>query len=157
MSVDTDDVQPHFAFNVILPDYVAGPVANPSPGSYSTHGWLNELFAGNATGLAAQVMDPASRLVDVRDVAAVHVAAMLDETTSGRRLFAAPHKFTLNEILAAWREAFPGRSIPPDVALDKQPNVEVEDGESTALIEAFIGRGWLPFKETIVANVQAVL
>jgi nucleoside-diphosphate-sugar epimerase len=102
-------------------------------------------------------MNPASRFVDVRDVAAIHVAAMMEETTDGRRLFAAPHKYTANEILAAWREAFPGREILPDFDFGKQPIVDVEDEESTALIQAFLGRGWLSLKETVVANVQAVL
>lgn len=156
-SIDADLLQPHFAFSAVLPDYVSGPVANPVPGQYSTHGWLNEIYAGKVNGVGAQVMDPAARLVDVRDVAAVHVAAMLDETVTGKRLFAAPHKFTLNEILGAWREALPGRRIVSDVNFGKQPVIDVEDGESTALLQTFMGRGWISLKESVVANVQSVL
>ncbi|KAJ7098159.1 hypothetical protein B0H15DRAFT_824375 [Mycena belliarum] len=149
--------KPHFAFTVVLPDYVAGPVANPSPGSYSTHGWLNDVFKGDSSGTAIGVMDPAARLVDVRDVAAIQVAAMLDETADHRRLFAAPHKFTIDRILAVWRKAFPDRKILDDFNFKDQPIVDVEDEESTHLLEAYMGRGWLSFEETVVANAQDVL
>lgn len=102
-------------------------------------------------------MNPAARLVDVRDVAAVHVAAMLGDAVNGQRLFAAPHKFTLNEILQAWREALPGRDVPKDVEFERQPDVNVADEESTELVRAYMGREWLSLKETVVANVQSVL
>lgn len=141
----------------MLPDYVSGPVANPTPGAYSTNGWLNEIYQGKVDGLGGQVMNPAARLVDVRDVAAIHVAAMLDESADGRRLFAAPHKFTLNEILAAWREALPGKKIRVDVDWPKQPIIDVDDQESTALLQAYAGRDWVSLKDSVVANVQSEL
>jgi hypothetical protein len=137
-----------------LPDYVAGPVANPSPGSYSTNGILKDIFAGNANSSGLGFFNPAARLVDVRDVAAIQVAAMLDETEDRRRLFASAHKFTLNQVLAIWREAFPDRKILDDFSFEKQPDIDIEDDESTALIEAFMGRGWMSLKESVVANVQ---
>ena len=102
-------------------------------------------------------MNPAARFVDVRDVAAIHVAALLDETTESRRLFAAAHKFTLNEILAVWRKEFPERKIVADVDWPKQPEVDLEQGESTELLKAFAGRDWYSFEETVIANVQDVL
>jgi hypothetical protein len=47
---------------------------------------------------------------------------MLDETADGRRLFAAPHKFTLNEILVAWREeASPGETSSPTLSSRSNP------------------------------------
>jgi nucleoside-diphosphate-sugar epimerase len=150
-------IQPHFAFSVILPDYVAGPLASPSPGAYSTHGWLNQVFSGDTSGPALAVMNPASRFVDVRDVAAIQVAAMLDSSADHRRHFAAPHKFTLDEILGIWRKAFPDRKILDDRNFQDQPIVDVDDQESTDLIKAYLGRGWFSLEETVIANVQDVL
>jgi hypothetical protein len=118
---------------------------------------LNELFLGSAGGRAVGLMRPASRFVDVRDVAFVHVAALVETNLDGQRLWAAPHKFTANEILAVWRDAFPERKIVPDFKFEKQPDINIDDEQSTALVKAFKGRDWHSFKETVLSNVQAVL
>lgn len=118
---------------------------------------LNELFLGAADGQAVGFMRPASRFVDVRDVAAVHVAALLETNLDGQRLWAAPHKFTANEILVVWREAFPERNIVPDFKFEKQPDINIDDEQSTALVKAFKGRDWYSFRETVLDNVQSVL
>jgi nucleoside-diphosphate-sugar epimerase len=152
-----DSQQPHFAFNVVLPDCVAGPAANPTPGVYSTHTWLNDLFLGDANGYAVGFMKPAARFVDVRDTASIHVAALLEKQLDGQRLWAAAHKFTVDDILAAWREAFPGREILPDFKFEGQPDINIDDEQSTALLKAFKGEDWFSLKETVVANVQSVL
>jgi nucleoside-diphosphate-sugar epimerase len=102
-------------------------------------------------------MQPAARFVDVRDVAALHIALMLDENSDNRRLFAAPHKFSLNGLLEIFRKGYPHREILADLDLPNQPNIELEDKESTALLEAFSGRKWIPLEETVLANVQAAL
>jgi hypothetical protein len=102
-------------------------------------------------------MNPAARLVDVRDVAVIHVAAMLDRNTDGKRLFASAHKFTINTILASWRETFPDRKILPDFNFEKQPDINVAQEESTALLKAYEGREWYSLRETVVANVSSVL
>lgn len=152
-----DPQQPHFAFNVVLPDCVAGPAANPTPGVYSTHTWLNDLFLGDANGYAVGFMKPAARFVDVRDTASIHVAALLEKQLDGQRLWAAAHKFTVDDILAAWREAFPERKILPDFKFEGQPDINIDDEQSTALLKAFKGEDWFSLKETVVANVQSVL
>jgi hypothetical protein len=74
------------------------------PGTVGSTSYLPE----TQLAFAAHVVKSAARLVDVRNVGNIHVAAMLDETADGRRLFAAPHKFTLNKILA-WRQASPSQ------------------------------------------------
>ncbi|RSH85395.1 hypothetical protein EHS25_004791 [Saitozyma podzolica] len=131
--------RPHFAFNTVLPEFVAGPVANPTPGMYSTHTFLNDLFLGKSDGPAVAFMRPAGRFVDVRDVAAVHVAGLLETHLDGQRLWASAHKHTIDDILAAWREAFPDRKILPDFKFPNQPDINVDDEQSTALLKAFTG------------------
>jgi nucleoside-diphosphate-sugar epimerase len=154
---DPDHLQPHFAFNTVLPDYVAGPAANPTPGNYSTHTFLNQVFQGDANSYAVAFMKPASRFVDVRDTADVHLAALTESHLDGQRLWAAPHKFTIDDILAAWREAFPDRKILPDFKFEGQPDINIDDEQSTALLKAFKGADWYSLKETVVDNVKSVL
>ena len=151
-----DTHKPHYALNVVLPDYVSGPAENPTPGTYSTHTFLNELFKGDANGAAYNFMNPASKLVDVRDVAAVHVALLLDPTANHKRVFAGPHKFTINEILAVWREAYPDAKILPDYDMPPQPDIDVDDAEGTDIVKRFAGRDWISLKESVVANVASV-
>jgi nucleoside-diphosphate-sugar epimerase len=150
-------LQPHFAFNTVLPDYVAGPAANPTPGNYSTHTFLNQVFQGDANSYAVAFMKPASRFVDVRDTADVHLAALTESHLDGQRLWAAPNKFTIDDILAAWREAFPDRKILPDFKFEGQPDINIDDEQSTALLKAFKGADWYSLKETVVDNVKSVL
>ena len=101
-------------------------------------------------------MSPASHLVDVRDVAVMHVAALTESKLDGQRLWAAPHKFTIDKILAVWRGAFPDKKFPADFANPNQPDVNIDDEASTALLTAFKGTSWTPFEETILANVHDV-
>ncbi|KAJ6517113.1 hypothetical protein DFH09DRAFT_1048804 [Mycena vulgaris] len=147
-----------YAFNTILPDFVLGPIFNPTPGAYySTHASLNSLFLSAPDDLIFKFVMPASLAVDVRDVAAIHLAVLLSPQTSGRRLWAAAHRFEVNDFLAIWRAAFPDRMFMENIASQPQPKVTLELGESEALLWAFAGRSWVPFEESVIANVQDAL
>ncbi len=60
-------------------------------------------------------------IVDVRDVAAVHVAALEKPETGGRRLIASSNTLSLQEVAAILREAFPDRA-------KKIPSAALPDG-----------------------------
>ncbi|KAJ6510941.1 hypothetical protein C8R45DRAFT_1068804 [Mycena sanguinolenta] len=144
---------PDYAFNTILPDFVIGPIFNPTPGTwYSTHASLNSLFLSAPDDLIFKFVMPASLAVDVRDVAAVHLAVLLLPQTNGKRLWAAAHRFEVNDFLVIWRKAFPDRTFVENIASQPQPKVTLDLDESEALLRAFAGRSWVPFEESVIAN-----
>ncbi|KAJ6483964.1 hypothetical protein C8R45DRAFT_999818 [Mycena sanguinolenta] len=152
-----NSAHPSYAFNAVLPDLVLGPAFNPTPGVYSTHTFLNALFLSEPEPAVLKFVQPASLAVDVRDVASIHLAALLSPSTEGKRIWAAAHRFEINDILAIWREAFPERKFVEDFKFPPQPKITLELAPSEKLLKAFEGRSWLSLKESVVANVQDVL
>ncbi|KAF8201178.1 hypothetical protein K438DRAFT_1821524 [Mycena galopus ATCC 62051] len=152
-----NSARPAYTFNTILPDLVIGPVFNPTPGFYSTHTLLNGLFLSEKDPVILNFVKPASLAVDVRDVASVHLAALLSTETKGKRIWAAAHRFEINDILKIWRDAFPERTFVEDFKFPPQPKITLELAEGEKLLQGFEGRAWLPFKESVIANVQDAL
>ncbi|KAH7108383.1 hypothetical protein BKA62DRAFT_824579 [Auriculariales sp. MPI-PUGE-AT-0066] len=151
------ETKPSYAFNTVLPFMILGPVINPTKGHYSTHSWINEVFEGKADGLGVVYMNPPEWVVDTRDCAAIHVAALLSTKTNGERLWAAAHPHTLNQYLATWRKAFPDRKLLPDFDFPPAPTIDITDREkSTKLLKEFAGKDWYSFEETALANVSDV-
>ncbi|KAF7370337.1 NAD(P)-binding protein [Mycena sanguinolenta] len=149
-----NSARPSYAFNTVLPDLVFGPVFNPTPGTYSTHTLLNNLFLSEPEPFILNFVKPASLAVDVRDVASIHLAALLSTSMQEKRIWAAAHRFEINDILAIWREEFPERKFVEDFKLPSQPKITLDLAESKELLRAFEGRSWFPFKESVIANVQ---
>ncbi|KAJ6484098.1 hypothetical protein C8R45DRAFT_1214954 [Mycena sanguinolenta] len=149
--------RPSYAFNAVLPDLVLGPVFNPTPGAYSTHTLINDLFLSKPEPAILKFVQPASLAVDVRDVASIHIAALLSTSTQGKRIWAAAHTYEINDILAIWREAFPDRRFVEDFKLPPQPRITLDLAQSEELLKAFEGRSWFSLKESVLANVQGVL
>ncbi|KAF7376923.1 Aldehyde reductase [Mycena sanguinolenta] len=151
-----NSAHPAYTFNTVLPDLVLGPTFNPTPGN-STHTLLNSLFLSEAELVILNFVKPASLAVDVRDVASIHLAVLLSTSTQGKRIWAAAHRFEINDILAIWREEFPERKFLEDFKLPPQPKITLELAESEELLRAFEGRSWFSLRESVIANVQDVL
>ncbi|KAH7106574.1 hypothetical protein BKA62DRAFT_805028 [Auriculariales sp. MPI-PUGE-AT-0066] len=154
-----NDTKPGYAFNTVVPVGIFGPVLNPTKGVvYSSHTWLNDLFLGNRESPIVNFLNPAVAMVDSRDCAAVHVAALLSSETNGQRLWASAHHFTANQILVIWRKAFPDRNILSDFDFPPHPKIEFTDvHKSTKLLKEFAGKDWYTLEESILANVESVL
>ncbi len=123
---------------------------------------------------AYPAIPPASYpVVDVRDVAALHVKALENAETGGRRLIAAGETMSLKQIGAVLREAFPDRaakiptrelpvwlvrflalfdgnlaSVTPD--LDSRPEAE------TGYVTALTGQKFRPARDAIIDAAAAL-
>ncbi|HHY50181.1 MAG TPA: NAD-dependent epimerase/dehydratase family protein [Alphaproteobacteria bacterium] len=100
-------------FAAINPTVVLGPLLAPDPGVSPV--LIQRLLEG--IPFAARV---ALNLVDVRDVAALHLAAMRTPGAGGQRYIASATPMTLVELIEALRAAFPAyaRRLPRFVAPD---------------------------------------
>jgi nucleoside-diphosphate-sugar epimerase len=147
--------KPSYSFNTVLPDLVLGPIANPLPGHYSTVSMLTAFFNGVDDSVLV-FMNPPANLVDSRDTAIIHVAALLANDVNGERLWALAHPLNINEILKIWREAYPERAdkLPKDLDFPPAPKQIIDTSRSTELLKRFAGRSWIDAKTTILDNVK---
>ncbi|OJX48619.1 aldehyde reductase [Devosia sp. 66-22] len=104
----------HADLATINPGAIFGPLLDEDPGT--SVGLLKRMFDGSLPA-AARV---AFIVVDVRDVAAAHVAAMTSEAARGRRFPMGNGTYTLMELAGILRQAMPERS-------GKMPRFEVPD------------------------------
>lgn len=154
-----EEAKPHYSFNTVLPDLVAGPISNPTPGFYSTASMFTQFFNGDTSSQIMAFLNPSAHIVDVRDVALIHVAALLDSDTDRQRLWAAAELiYHVNDILNIWREAYPDRKdiIPKDVDLPKAPKQDIDTSKSEELLQKYAGRSWIDTKTTVLDNVKGL-
>lgn len=93
---------------------------------------------------------------DVRDVAVIHVAALLASDVNGQRLWTVNHQWHLNDVLQVWREAFPDRvdKFKEDYDLPPPPKQIIDRSKSTELLQRFASRSWIDFKTTLIDSVR---
>lgn len=153
-----EETKTSYAFNTILPDLVIGPISNPQPGRYSTASWLTDFFQGDTTGTFVQFASVPSRIVDVRDVAVLHAAALLAPDVNKERLWAASHLVQIDDILKIWREEFPDKkdTLPKDFGPQEAPKQVIDKTRSEELLQRFAGRGWVDLRTSLVDTVKHV-
>lgn len=94
---------------------------------------------------------------NVRDVALLHVAAVLDPEVSHRRIHAWAQPFNWNDILAIMRESCPRKSFVDDLPTMGQLVGTVDDGLGLQLMKKWGGQeGWTSLVEGIKQNLEDV-
>ena len=152
----------------INPSAILGPLLDEDPGTSATV--IQRLMNGS---IPAAPRIPLA-LVDVRDVAAAHVAAMTAANAGGHRFPMGESTLFLNEIAAILRDAFPDRArkIPrfeiPDWLVriyarfdsDVRSNID-ELGTAKRLDSSaamrLIDRKLIPAREAVIATVKSLI
>lgn len=96
----------HDDLAVINPAAILGPLLDEDPGTSSV--MVQRLLDGKLPAVPAISM----AIVDVRDVAALHLAAMTDPTAGGQRCVAAVDTVSMAQLGQMLKPAFPNRRIP---------------------------------------------
>lgn len=96
----------HDDLAVINPAAIFGPLLDADPGTSST--MVRRLLNGKLPALPKLAMS----VVDVRDVAALHVDAMTNPAAAGQRCIASEGTYWMAEIGRMLQPAFPDRRIP---------------------------------------------
>ena len=96
----------HQDLAVINPGLILGPLLDADPGTSSM--LVRRLLDGKLPAVPKLAMS----VIDVRDVAALQVDAMTNPPAGGQRCLAAVGTYTMREMGAMLRPAFPGRRVP---------------------------------------------
>ena len=165
-----DETRPGFAVASVDPFFVLGPVLHERHLQGSA-GWVRNVYHGDpkVSGVlpfgeylsqaapAMWITNMDRRLgcqVNVQDVAALHVAAVLDPAVkSGDRLLAAAEPFNVNVVLAILRRQYPDRHFMEDLpsqGLCLATIGDEEQGRLLCLLKKWTGReGWISLEQGV--------
>ena len=151
---------------VINPGLVLG------PDLFNNSGASMHLIAAMMGGEFSLVPKAAYPIIDVRDVASIHCAAMIAKEAAGRRLIAATNTLSFGEIATILRQAYPKSKLPrgemPNIATrfialfdDRVRNILpdlgkrfVADNNYVTTITQVMPR---PAKEAVLAAAESLL
>jgi len=94
-----------------------------------------------------------SWFVNVDDTAKLHIAALLDESVNGQRLWAATGPFSAIDIQEALKEVKPDYTEKDISSFPPRADVTIDNSKSIKLLEKHYGHGFTDFKTTVEANL----
>jgi len=142
--------KPHFSFAAVLPDMTTGPILGSFQAG-STGGWIRGLFEGDEKWTQWMLNFPPQWFVDVRDVAAVHIGALIEPDAAGKRFFAFAQTFNYSRIRDILLTIDPDRKLPDAPANEGHDLFDVLNGPAEELVKTLASgrRGWRPLEESL--------
>ncbi|KAH8588158.1 putative NAD dependent epimerase/dehydratase [Bisporella sp. PMI_857] len=149
-----DEKKPHFSVNSISPGAILGePLAKKH--LETPYSFAKALYDGNTSFLA---VNPSTVHVDVKDVALLHVAAVLDPEVKNARLQAWAGYCDWNDVLAIIRKLCPHRKLPDDFPPSPPLPVTTDLSQPLALLKKWGNQGgWKSLEETVVDNMKNIV
>ncbi|KAK1485005.1 hypothetical protein CABS01_13762 [Colletotrichum abscissum] len=145
--------QPHYNVNSINPSGVLGEPLHRKHAEAKSN-WLNHIWNNKRSLLDPY---PAAYYVDVKDVALLHVAAMLDPAVQKARVQAWGNSAHWNEFLAILRETRPDHAFIEDYPETFHLAVSIDQSEGLSLLKKWAGQeGWRTLRDGIVDSVSNV-
>jgi hypothetical protein len=96
--------------------------------------------------------------IDVKDVAILHVAALLDPECNGARLQAWADYCNMNDILAVLRRLYPQRKFRDDFTNQTQLTITTDFDQQVALLKKWGGQDrWRPLEQTVADEAKSTL
>ncbi|KAI1448582.1 NAD(P)-binding protein [Annulohypoxylon stygium] len=144
--------KPSFVFNAVLPNANLGPSIDVVHQGYrSTLYWMKTAFEkGEKLNAKQDLLGLTPQYyVDVRDDAALHVAALVYPDVENERIFAFSQPFNANDILRTLKKLYPDRNFG-----EEEPNAAVEKSTVTneraeELLKRITGHGWTSFETSV--------
>jgi nucleoside-diphosphate-sugar epimerase len=162
-----DEEKPGYNVNVVCPSGVIGQpfhvkhVDGPGKWVATLYRGQKEILdpfpAGEYTAIPMPTFDSSvlAFFVDVKDIALLHVAAVLDPDTKNARLHAWAHNSNWNEFLAVLRELRPQKQFIADYTDPHYLTISADEDASVALLKKWSGQeGWLPLRQALIDSVE---
>ncbi|KAJ7164479.1 hypothetical protein C8R46DRAFT_1163819 [Mycena filopes] len=144
-----EETKPSFQVSTVVPDANFGPILKPGgENSSSTASFVVKLINGDKSILAYAP----EWAINVVDSARLHVAALIDPSCNGKRIWAVAELYSWNGILAILRKQNPGRQFIEDGPEFEQSLSEFSTQEAEALLKKHYQRGLTGLEETIREN-----
>ena len=145
----------HFVLNTVLPNFANGPILNPKqPGS--TAGWVRGLYNRNEEYTEMMRNFPPQWAVDVRDVARLHVAALLEADVQNERLFAFAEPYNYSKIVETLKKVDPSRQdYRPPVENEGEDLSTVDTARAVELLKRMGRPGFASLEESLGAQLKS--
>ena len=95
-------------------------------------------------------------MVDVKDTARIHVAALLDPGVESERILAFGYPFNWNDVLAVLRKIHPDKKFPADIENQPRGLSKLDNSRGAALLKAFGRPGFTGLEESIRENIAGL-
>ncbi|PCG98250.1 NAD-dependent epimerase/dehydratase [Penicillium occitanis (nom. inval.)] len=146
-----EDKKPKFRVNSVNPAMIMGEPLDESH-LQTVGAWIKKLWDGDVSQLASF---SATYHIDVKDVAVLHVAAILDPKISNERLQAWAENCNWNDMLAILRRLYPQRHFIDDLPNQQRLSISTDLTLPLQLLKKWGNQtGWRTLEQTIKDNVQ---
>lgn len=144
--------EPSFVVNAILPNANFGEILSDKQPA-STAAWVKTIYNGELDPLEGI---PPQWMVNVKDVARLHLSALIDPDVENERLLAFAYPYNWNDILASLRRLYPGKTFPENVP-DLPRDLSTPDNTRGAQLLKAHGRdGWTSLEESVKDNTAGL-
>ena len=144
--------EPGFVLNTVLPNTNFGQIFSAQQPA-STGGMVRKAYYGDITGLKTL---PPQWMVDVKDTARLHVAALIDPEVENERILAFAYPFNCNDILACLRRLYPDKVFPDNIKDDSRYSSKLDNSRGEELLKRFGRPGWTSLEESIQENTACL-
>ncbi len=144
--------KPGFVLNSILPNFNFGQIFSAQQPA-SSGGLVRKAYYGDITALKSL---PSQWMVDVKDTARLHVAALIDPEVENERILAFAYPFNCNDILACLRKLYPDKEFPNNIEDDSRDLSKLDNRRGEELLKKFGRPGWTGLEESIQENTACL-
>lgn len=95
-------------------------------------------------------------MVNVKDTARIHVAALLAPDVENERILVFAYPFNWNDILAILRKLYPDKKFPDDIEDQSRDLSKVDNSRGAALLKAFGRPGYTGLEESVRENTAGL-
>ncbi|OJD38654.1 aldehyde reductase protein [Diplodia corticola] len=137
--------------NTVVPAGVFGrPLSHEHQGYPSSSQWAPKAFTGDPDFKQF----PNFYWINIKDMARLHVAALVHPGVVNERIFGFAGTYTMNEFLAFYRKHYPDREFPADIPGLESDLVEVKPAKRAEEILKGMGRpGFETLEDTVMDNI----
>ncbi|KAI0384061.1 NAD(P)-binding protein [Hypomontagnella monticulosa] len=140
-----------FVLNTVLPSPNFGPPVDEARQGYrSTLGWIKAMF-DVGIGLSPEDLvglEP-YHFIDVRDCAALHVAALVYADVSGERLLGFAEPFNWNDIVRVLKRLYPDREFGEEIPNLGTDMSQVANERAEDVLKRLTGHGWTSLEDSL--------